>query len=46
MLGFVDLTGVIAFEKFSREEKEKMSLDELMAVVNVIREVSVVYEVM
>jgi len=39
VLGFVDLSGVEAYERCSREERDKRTLDEVLAVANTIREV-------
>ena len=36
----VDLNAADSFESYSHEEKEKISLDELLVVANSIREVS------
>ncbi len=40
VIGFVDLSEVAAYEKCSRAEKENKTLDEVLAVTNIVREVS------
>ena len=39
VLGFVDLSGVEAYERCSREERDKKTLDDVLDVANTIREV-------
>lgn len=44
MLNFVDIKVADNFENYTKEEKEKTTLDELMTVANAIREVRTTVE--